>query len=433
MKFDFSLRYFLRLYFERRVSEFLVPLFSAAIFVFVFFLIRGVDLTSDEMGELMGNMLKVVGSFLTIALIGISLYAGRAVEIEDTESALAEVEQFRDFLFEGYAKFGNSRRARYGIKQLHYPFLRRLLVGVRSNSFTFKVKDKRKWRSLFMYRPYLDGVWYHGYEWNVGDIRPEGNIPDEYQFKLHEALFCSIQSLYFLSRNRKKGLYLITERRGSNGSRWFLEAFKKIESRIKYAPRLRHVNVSAAEESIKLLIKSIWYTDEELKRRTEEFPLSPEKEFQFFLNYVQYIRWMGEFIDKVNQARDIRLKRRQSKVVAAFYGNPDNVKNLNEFLSSIKEKYYSLTKYLGRRLSRSEFLLNTRLRGLLSVCFLTATALGLTFSVLAKNLLPLKVYEFYFAGLVGFFGMTVFVSLATLSYIVAGRLRSARREGEFQF
>lgn len=246
---------------------------------------------------------QVLAVSVTIMLVGVTVYSS-SYDISDSVDGFSKtletaMRPFSDLFFEK-TKTGKKFRTK--------SFRRSLKVFPPMRNLEFYAQDGEEQKPYFIYR--WDGVWYWTHECPFSD--------EENQFFLrligayHELAIMAHENLVQVRHLRDARLNLVSEKRGTNGSRWFLEGLK--ESRISNAKSLpRSISPDEAHELIFHAFAAQHYMEEEFYKRQEEVDWSPDEVTRFYAIYIQYLIALTQFVEKVQKVRVFNILTRFPK------------------------------------------------------------------------------------------------------------------------
>lgn len=269
------------------------------------------DLPSHEFEnsvQLLGQVLAlVVGVLLLGTTVSLSSYDG-----SDTLAAIhSELTASTEPLFIRFFVGGSERH-----KLDRREFRRWLLLRPHVKKLLFsEFKGGERGEDWFIYRPNWDGAWYRVAESPFNHTNRNTHQLAQVQ-ALHEIVICANTVLKVVADFRASGSALLGREKGSNGTRWFLEAFERYQSEEKLQlPAEMDLNQAVA--TLSLALNSEHYMQEEFHGHAENIDWGPFVLTTFQLTYAEYVKSLIHLIVKLQLLRLENLATRHPSGVSS--------------------------------------------------------------------------------------------------------------------
>lgn len=298
--------------------------------------------------QFLSEVLAIIMGVLIIGFtVSLSSYAGY-------ENLSALMQQLRDSTNPFFAEFFAGGRNRHKLNDRK--FRRRLLYRAKVKKLLFKIcsgKDGKD-EGWFIYRPHWDGVWYQVA--NSPFYRSNRNKYYLLQIQLlHEAVICAFKVLESINEFRISDAGLLSNKRGSNGTKWFLEYFKEYKAKNNFELS-SELSLEDAITAVSLALESEHYMQEEFQEHESNVNWTSIVLTNFQLKYVDYIKNMTYLIQKLQILRFANINKRcNSKLSQSQYKTQiteslwlNKLTALRKDLASIRGKIvssYGVAKY----------------------------------------------------------------------------------------
>ncbi|MFM0473778.1 hypothetical protein PQR29_22355 [Paraburkholderia strydomiana] len=251
------------------------------------------SVSASDLDSSIQLLTQVLAVSVTIMLVGVTVYSS-SYDISDSVDGFSKtlktaMRPFLDLFFE---------KTKTGMKYRTKSFRRSLEVFPPMRNLEFYAQDGEERETYFIYR--WDGVWYWTHECPFSD--EEDRLFLGLVGAYHELAIMAYENLAQVRHLRDARLDLVSEKRGTNGSRWFLERLK--ESSIASAKNLPpSISPDEARELIFHAFAAQHYMGEEFSRRQEEVDWSPDEVTRFYAIYIEYLITLTQFVEKVQKVR----------------------------------------------------------------------------------------------------------------------------------
>jgi hypothetical protein len=251
--------------------------------------------------QLLGQVLAlVVGVLLLGTTVSLSSYDGSDV----LSSIHAEVATATNPFF---TKFFASGPMRHKLDTAE--FRRSLLLKARVDRLLFqKYSADESNPGWFILRPHWDCVWY---QVASSPFSTSNRIASEFRQiqYLHEAVICANTVLKAIRSFRSSGGELVNQDSGTNGSKWFLEAFQAYPSELLLELPAEFA-IDRAIATISLALNSEHYMQEEFRDHADNVDWAPFVLTTFQLEFVDYVKSMSQLVEKLQLLRWANVYRR---------------------------------------------------------------------------------------------------------------------------
>lgn len=183
--------------------------------------------------------------------------------------------------------------------------------------------------------------------------------------RLHELVICSAKIIGIIFELREKNINLIKNKKGSNGSIWFIESY---EALIKKFPSLKKGKIPhkmTLSDAIKLTLIAIdsnHYMFEELSDYTEEVNWEPYELTYFEVLINEYMIWLNYLIIHIQLFRVASVEKKYQGISSKFAATTKESIGLTH-LSELRQKNFVL-----RKQAINAFGINKRYREIKKAC-----------------------------------------------------------------
>jgi hypothetical protein len=290
---------------QRRLVFLSPPLIALAGATAFIVLLGSSAATIENQTNMIRVLLQIVATILGVNILGLTINTnqfGQSTSIRklvsDTEGATAEID----------STYYNAHPRDQALQRAH-----RITALVKSApSGILMLRNEQKAEDYYVYRPFWDGVWYQISRSPFAEHSPA--IERTGIELLHEATLCAIQVLRVARDMRRFDCGLLSEDRGSNGSRWFCTSLRKIQKSDELGMAQQSpvtIRLEKASHLINLAIASNHYMREELQEHTTEVNWQPHQLTGFLCFYIEHVKWMGFLWVKLQMLRLANIFARQ--------------------------------------------------------------------------------------------------------------------------
>lgn len=245
--------------------------------------------------ELIETLLQVNSIVFGINVIGLTINRSRESDWKTASSILKEIRDCTSILFSMHDHPNTSKLQRR--KFINYECR---IARVKELKFS-SVDDKTDY---YVYRKLWDGVWYQTSVSPFADILPNARgWPIQ---TLHEIVICAYRLLCTITEMRESGCCLLSEERGTQGTKLFLANLRKTCERteaIQQRGLPTAIDMSEASRIISLGLYSTHYLSEEFGEQSGEPNWEPANLARFSCFYVETARWLTHMTRKLQQLR----------------------------------------------------------------------------------------------------------------------------------
>lgn len=317
----------------------------------VFFLRKAQKLDFlDNSIQLLSQIIAVIVGFLSI---GSSIY----LTSYDASETLNTLQQRLEKIMSTIRKtwYGNRNKRH---KVTKGPFRNYLINSIKISFLDlFFNKQGEQW-PLFIYRYYMDGVWYNNIE--SSRLAEIDNASKHSVQSLHEVYICAFKVLTIVQRIRNSGSALVFPNNCTQGSTSFINDLDTLNIK-EDSPLPFEETKENAKKIITMAIRSQHYMEEEIRDHTENENWEPYQQSKFQFATTDYLLWLIYFINKLYLLRLSHLETKYPEILSKlskeslekFDIKPIN--NLKTEIFSARDKVtvvYGKSRYF-RKLKRS--------------------------------------------------------------------------------
>lgn len=250
-------------------------------------LIPGEHFTPDDRSNTIRTLLQIASIIFGMNIVGFTLNAnqfGQSTSIRSLLSAIAEIaEPLYENMYNSHPRLQKLQRSSF------------ISFITRSTSIAdLRFENDQRTQDYYVYRPYWDGVWYQLVYSPFANHEPTSEATAI--VALHEAALIAIRLIKQILEMRSSACCLLSRTRGSNGTRWFLEALETVSAQTHlrdFSSIPTKLTPQTAGHYINLCVDSGHYLQEELREQLAEPNWEPAKITLFACFFVRQTIWMG--------------------------------------------------------------------------------------------------------------------------------------------
>lgn len=315
-----------------------IGLFISLVILLYYYYPRPIKI--EGMSQDIALITQILSIVIGIGLIGVTIYLSSYGSPDRLSAQLKDIEALAEPFFERFFAGGQRKN-----KVRNSKFRKYLFHSVKIKRLIFKDSAKKEYPNYFVLRPYWNGVWYQ-----VSDSPFKKSVEEKGNLNciaiLHELVICARAVLGVVYELRKSGTSLLSKNTGTQGSKWFLEEFKKRGGEfdaLNYGQVPDEISQEEGLEMVWLAVYSAHYMREELRDYSEELNWEPFKLSQFQLFFLDYFLWVSYLVDKFQLLRIARVEMRFPSISTKF--SDKTKKNLfTDELGDTKQKVFDVRK-----------------------------------------------------------------------------------------